>query len=269
MQLAVDMTRRTFLVQAGQGSIALAVLSIAACAPAAIASNEPSRATSTDAAEPSSLGAAASTTPGGSDGPSRSGSGVTWQRANLGFVSAYVLARGGEAAIVDTGVAGSEGTIGEALSAAGLGWDAVGHVIVTHRHGDHAGSIDAVLAKAPSATAYAGADDIPKITAAKPLTPVADGDSVFGLRIVATPGHTLGHVAVLDEVGGLLVAGDALRTTGGTLGGSLPDFTEDAALAKASYTKLGALRFETLLVGHGEPILDGAAAQVAAFAATA
>ena len=76
-------------------------------------------------------------------------------------------------------------------------------------------------------------------------------------------------MAVLDEVGGLLVAGDALRTTGGTLGGSLPDFTEDAALAKASYTKLGALRFETLLVGHGEPILDGAAAQVAAFAAAA
>ncbi len=269
----MDMTRRTFLVHAGQGSIALAVLSIAGCAPAAIASNDPSRATSTDAAEPSSTGAAASTSTGGSDsasdGPSDSGSAVTWQRANLGFVSAYVLARGGEAAIVDTGVAGSEGTIGDALSAAGLGWDAVAHVILTHRHGDHAGSIDAVLAKAPSATAYAGAEDIPKITAAKPLTPVADGDSVFGLRIVATPGHTLGHVAVLDEVGGLLVAGDALRTTGGTLGGSLPDFTEDAALAKASYTKLGALRFETLLVGHGEPILDGAAAQVAAFAASA
>jgi hypothetical protein len=29
------------------------------------------------------------------------------------------------------------------------------------------------------------------------------------------------------------------------------------------------LQFETLLVGHGEPILTGAAAQVAAFAASA
>jgi glyoxylase-like metal-dependent hydrolase (beta-lactamase superfamily II) len=273
MQLAVDMTRRTFLVNAGQGSIALAVLSVAGCAPTAIASSQPSRATSTDAPEPASPGASASASAGASDGasdrPSGSGSGVAWQRANLGFVSAYVLARAGEAAIVDTGVAGSEDAIGDALDAAGLGWDAVGHVILTHRHGDHAGSIDAVLAKAPGANAYAGAEDIPRITALKPITSVTDGDLVFGLRIVATPGHTLGHVAVLDEIGGLLVAGDALRTTGGTLGGSLPDFTEDAALAKASYTKLGALQYETLLVGHGEPILDGAAAQVAAFAAAA
>jgi hypothetical protein len=29
---------------------------------------------------------------------------------------------------------------------------------------------------------------------------------------------------------------------------------------------MGALRFETLLVGHGEPILTGASAQVAALA---
>ena len=269
MQLALDMTRRTFLVHAGQGSIALAVLSIAGCAPAATVSSEPSRAASAGAPEPTSAGASAGAGDGASDEPSGSGSGVTWHRANLGFVSAYVLARAGEAAIVDTGVAGSEDAIGDALGAAGLGWDAVGHVILTHRHGDHAGSIDAVLAKASSATAYAGAEDIPRIAAAKPLKAVADGDSVFGLRIVATPGHTLGHVAVLDEVGGLLVAGDALRTTGGALAGSLPDYTDDAGLAKASVAKLGALRFETLLVGHGEPILDGAAAQVAAFAASA
>ena len=57
---------------------------------------------------------------------------------------------------------------------------------------------------------------------------------VFGLRIVATPGHTIGHVAVLDEVGGILVAGDALGTACGTLAGSNPQFTEDAAQAKAS-----------------------------------
>jgi len=31
--------------------------------------------------------------------------------------------------------------------------------------------------------------------------------------------------------------------------------------------KLGTLTFETLLVGHGEPILKGASAQVAALAA--
>ena len=154
-------------------------------------------------------------------------------------MSAYVLGRGGEAAIVDTGVAGSEGTIGDALSAAGLGWDAVGHVILTHRHRDHAGSIDAVVAAAKDATAYAGAADIPSITTTRPLTAVADGETVFGLRIVATPGHTLGHIAVLDEAGGLLVAGDALRTAEGALAGSNPDFTDDVAQAKASIARGG------------------------------
>jgi amino acid transporter len=37
--------------------------------------------------------------------------------------------------------------------------------------------------------------------------------------------------------------------------------------AKASVVKMGGLTFETLLVGHGEPILQGASGQVAALAA--
>ena len=96
---------------------------------------------------------------------------------------------------------------------------------------------------------------------------MADGDKVFDLRIVATPGHTAGHVAVFDEVGGLMVAGDALGTSSGALEGSSPTFTADPVAAKASVATLGALTFETLLVGHGEPILTGASAQVAALAA--
>ena len=39
--------------------------------------------------------------------------------------------------------------------------------------------------------------------------PLEDGDEVFGLQIVATPGHTAGHVATFDPDSGVLVAGDA------------------------------------------------------------
>jgi hypothetical protein len=39
---------------------------------------------------------------------------------NLGFVSAYLLVRGGEAAVVDTGVTGSDGAISTALTGIGL-----------------------------------------------------------------------------------------------------------------------------------------------------
>ena len=133
---------------------------------------------------------------------------------------------------------------------------------MTHKHGDHAGSIDAVLAAAPGAMAYAGAGDIPAIASPRPLTAVADGDHVLGLRIVATPGHTPGHVSVLDEVAGVLVAGDALRTADGSPGPPNPSFTEDMDLALRSIARLGSLSFETLLVGHGDPIESGASAQV-------
>jgi glyoxylase-like metal-dependent hydrolase (beta-lactamase superfamily II) len=267
---AIDISRRTFLVHAGRGTIALAVLSVAGCGPTATAS--PSLAASASPPpDASSSGGSASEPPPASASappPSSEGGGITWQRANLGFVSAYILARGGEAAVVDTGVPGSEAQIEAALSAAGLGWDAVGHVILTHRHGDHVGSIDAVLAAAPDATAYAGAQDIPAITSPRPLTAVADGEKVFDLTVVASPGHTAGHISVLDEAGGILVAGDALSTSGGNVGDSNAQFTDDMDEAMASIRKLGGLRFETLLVGHGDPILEGASEKVAAFAAS-
>ncbi|MFN8518775.1 MAG: MBL fold metallo-hydrolase [Chloroflexota bacterium] len=193
---------------------------------------------------------------------------MAWQRVNLGFVSAYVLSRGGEAAVVDTGTPGSEGAIGEGLAAAGLGWDAVAHLILTHRHQDHAGSADAVLAAAPLATGYAGAADVGGISVSRPLVPVDDGERVFDLRIVATPGHTAGHIAVLDEAGGVLIAGDALRTEAGAPAAPSPQFTEDMDQALASVAKLAALDFGTLLVGHGDPIEGDASGLVRQLAGT-
>jgi glyoxylase-like metal-dependent hydrolase (beta-lactamase superfamily II) len=270
MQPAIDITRRSFLVHAGRGTIALAVLGVAGCGPSTISSAVPSSSASPGATpEPSGSTQPSASTGGGSSSapPSAASGGVTWERANLGFVSAYILVRAGEAAIVDTGVGGSEGPIHDALVTAGVDWAQVGHVVLTHKHGDHAGSIGAILGSASGATGYAGEADLPNITSPRPLTAVADGETVFGLRIVATPGHTVGHIAVLDEAGGILVAGDALGTSTGKLAGSNPSFTEDAAAAKASVVKLGKLTFETLLVGHGEPILEGASAQVAELAA--
>ena len=72
----------------------------------------------------------------------------------------------------------------------GLDWSAVGHLILTHRHNDHVGSAAEIMEAAPEAAAYAGAEDIPAISVPRPLTPVEDGDRVFDLQIVTTPGHT-------------------------------------------------------------------------------
>jgi glyoxylase-like metal-dependent hydrolase (beta-lactamase superfamily II) len=259
--------RRTFLADMGKGAFALAVFSVAACGPGAIASSQPSRPSPAGSSDPGS--APPSSDPGGSAGappsvpPSSAEGAVTWERVNLGFVSAYVLVRGGEAAIVDAGVADSADAIEDSLTAAGLDWSAVGHLILTHHHGDHVGSAADVLERAPDAAGYAGSEDIPAITVPRPLTAVGDGDEVFGLRIITTPGHTAGSISVLDQVGELVVVGDALRTDGGKPALPGAQFTVDMALAKESIVKLGGLSFETLLVGHGEPLVGGASAAVA------
>ena len=138
---------------------------------------------------------------------------------DLGFVSAYILVRNGEAAIVDTGVTGSAGHIEAGLTSLDLGWSAVGHVILSHLHPDHAGSAAVVMERASAAAGYAGAADLPAIESPRPLIAVGDDDRVFGLSIIETPGHTAGHIAVLDDVAGLLVAGDALNTVDGAVTG--------------------------------------------------
>jgi glyoxylase-like metal-dependent hydrolase (beta-lactamase superfamily II) len=179
-----------------------------------------------------------------------------------GFVSSYIVIRGAEAAIVDTGVAGSAQRIGEVVQEAGLGWDAIRHLIVTHHHGDHAGSVSDVLGSATGATIWAGAPDIPRISSTREITPAEDGSQIFGLRIVATPGHTLGHLSVYDEDTSTFIAGDAINTNGGTLQVSPPQNTADMTLAVESVKKIAALGFERALFMHGDPIESGAAAEI-------
>jgi glyoxylase-like metal-dependent hydrolase (beta-lactamase superfamily II) len=267
---SAQIPRRAFIVDIGRGAVAVAVFGVAACAPA-ISNGGPSA-----EGGPSSGG---SPSPGGSPPPSSDDStspppsgpqsgGMTWERVRLGSVSAYLLVRHGEAALVDTGNPGSANDIEAALDTIGLGWDAVGHVILTHLHGDHIGSTADVMTRAAGATGYAGAPDIPAIDSPRPITAVADGDDVFGLRIVATPGHTAGHVSVFDPLGGILIAGDALNIRDGQVFGANPQFTADMAMANESVKTLATLTFGTLLVGHGDPIASDASAAVAALAAT-
>jgi glyoxylase-like metal-dependent hydrolase (beta-lactamase superfamily II) len=242
--------RRLFLTQIARTTLGVVVMSsLAACA------------TSGEDASAGSERSAAPTT------PSTGGRGaVDWHRVNLGFVSAYVLVRAGEAAVVDTGVEGSADDIEQALTAAGLDWTAVGHVILTHKHPDHVGSAVDVLERAPDATPYAGHADIPAIDAPREVRAVANDDEVFGLQMITTPGHTPGHICVLDRAGGLLVAGDALTGAEGGVAGPNPRFTEDMNTANKSIRKLAGYTYETAVFGHGEPLGTGADAEVAELA---
>jgi len=187
-------------------------------------------------------------------------------RVDLGFVNAYVLIRGKEAAVVDTGTSGNASKIAEVVRTAHLSWDAVRHVILTHYHPDHIGSIGEVLAAAPKATAYAGAADIPQIESPRPLKAVGDKNEVFGLRVIATPGHTPGHICVFDPAGSMLILGDAVNNINNKLTGPNPQYTSDMAQAYQSVKKLAKLTFQRAVFGHGEPIDMGASRAIAKLA---
>ncbi len=189
-------------------------------------------------------------------------------RVNMGFVNAYVLVRGKEVAIVDTGTPNNGSRFADVIRTAGLGWDAVRHVILTHYHPDHIGSMGEVLAAAATATAYAGAADIPQIKSPRLIKAVGDNEEVFGLQIIATPGHTPGHICVLDPAGSLLILGDAMVNINNRLGGPNPQYTVDMTQAHQSVKKLAGITFERALFGHGEPIAKGASREIAKLAST-
>jgi glyoxylase-like metal-dependent hydrolase (beta-lactamase superfamily II) len=252
--------------------MAMAVLSpavLAACgsdgdSAATASANEPSTTTTTAASD--SSGAPSSTdAPGTTVGPEIEGSDLRWARTNLGFVSAYVLARGNSAAIVDTGTEGSAEAIGASLVELGLTYNDVDHLVLTHRHGDHAGSIGAVMEQAVNATVYAGVDDLDGI-AFDTITGLTGGEDIFGFEALSTPGHTDGHMAVIDHDAGLLVAGDAIFIDGDAVIEGPERFFSDVPTSRDTIRNLAQLSFNTLLVGHGEPIHDGADAAVALLA---
>lgn len=283
------LNRRLFLRELGGGGIAIAVLGSAALASCSSAGNvvldggdasatsapaSTAPATTTPAADPTAVpgdATAVTASEPAEDVDAPVDETLRWEQVSFGFVSAYVIARGREVAIVDTGTAGGADQITGALTTLGASWGDVDHVVLTHLHGDHVGGLPDVLDRAPDATAWAGEADVAgiNINSPRPISGLVDGDEVFGLQVIATPGHTPGHIALLDPAGQFLVAGDALNTdSAGLVLGPNPSFTPDMDTANASVQRLAQRQFETVMVGHGPPILTAASDAVVALAQT-
>jgi glyoxylase-like metal-dependent hydrolase (beta-lactamase superfamily II) len=250
--------RRRFLTELGRNTIAVAILGglAAACSKS---SDDAVDVDPTDSLDPQSDDVfVADVSPM-----------LTWSQVSLGNVSAYVLVRGNEAAVVDTGNPGSADQIGETLAALGVTYNDVRHVVLTHRHPDHIGSLPDVLARASSSVAYAGEADIGDISSPIDIRAVGDGDDVFGLQVIETPGHTPGSISLLDVGIGLLIAGDALNgnSDGTAITGPNDRFSSDMATAETSAVKLAGFEFEAAAFGHGNPVTTGADGLVAELAA--
>ncbi|MGI8518799.1 MAG: MBL fold metallo-hydrolase [Acidimicrobiia bacterium] len=269
----IRIDRRIFLARFSKGALAMAVLGAcaddsssttrAASTTSGTTATSASAASSTSASGPSSTAGASSTT-----GAAGAAGAAEFVRIPIDFVSAYLVVRGSEAAVVDTGVTGSEGSIEAALGNVGLDWAAVGHVILTHHHPDHVGSLSAVMDAAAQATGYIGEGDMDKVSGPRELMALAEGNQVFGLEVIGTPGHTVGHISLFDSAASVLVAGDALNGGGSGVEGPNPQFSEDHQQALATVGKMAGVEYETLYFGHGDPVMSGPSGLVAELAAT-
>lgn len=204
----------------------------------------------------------------------------------LGFVNAFVVGTDDGSVLVDAGMPRRAGKIHQGLREAGHDPGALRHVLVTHHHEDHVGSLAALR---EGTTVYVHPADAPKVTGDEPrpgpftgplLRPViavvrrvsgmhrveptsvdrrvTEGDELpGGIRAVHTPGHTAGHLSFLLPDLRVLIAGDAAANLR-RLSTPFPYFTEDMAEAKRSIAKLAELDFDTACFGHGTVLRGGA-----------
>lgn len=209
----------------------------------------------------------------------------------LGVVNAFLIDSDG-LTFIDTGYAKHAQKITEAVQAIGRDPADIRHILVTHCHPDHAGSL-AALKRMTDAPAYMHPTDAAMVRAGKakrPMTPapglvakvlfrlliqpapssiepatieheVQDGDELpiaGGIKAIHVPGQCAGQLAFLWPKRGVLFAADTATNMMG-LGYALGN--EDFAEGKRSLAKIAALDFDVACFGHGKAIVQGASAK--------
>lgn len=207
----------------------------------------------------------------------------------MGYVNAFFIVGEDGLTLVDSGLAKKKDTILSAVAGAGRLPQELGHILITHHHIDHIGSL-AALKEATGAKCYVHPADSPIVRGDEPqpgpnpgsllgklagpllsrMSPpappadvdveVADGEELplaGGIKAVHTPGHTPGHLSFLLPSKNVLFVGDAAANML-RLGLPIGMFTADREQAKESIGKLAALEFDVACFGHGR-VLKGEA----------
>ena len=202
-----------------------------------------------------------------------------FQLTRLGAFNSFLVREEDGLTAVDTNMGGSAPGILAVAQRLGL---PLRRVVLTHSHSDHVGSLDALHALLPGAEVLISAREARLLGGERaldlgerkpgarlrggyvkcstlPTCLLADGERVGSLRVMMTPGHTPGHLALLDERDGTLIAGDALQTQAGVaVSGDLRALFPFPALATwhapsalASARALIGVAPARLAVGHG------------------
>lgn len=82
------------------------------------------------------------------------------------------------------------------------------------------------------------------------------------MRVLHTPGHTAGSVSLYLEERRVLITGDMLISDGRRFYRPLPFPGTDFRAYRQSAERLAQLDFDVACVGHGRPVVGGAAVKV-------
>src|SRR5215469_15054494 len=151
------------------------------------------------------------------------------QLTRMHFVNAFLVREEDGLTLVDTTMGGAADSLVAAATAAGA---PIRRIALTHGHGDHVGSLDAlrerfgaeveVLMPERDARILAGEQQPDgKLPGSWPtVTTIADvrlapGDRVGSLEVIPTPGHSPGHISYLDTRDRSLIVGDVFTAYGG------------------------------------------------------
>jgi hydroxyacylglutathione hydrolase len=197
--------------------------------------------------------------------------------------NAYLVIGEDKTSVIDTGMPGNAKRIAAYVEGLGKNLADIEFIILTHADIDHIGSA-AELQRMTGAKLAIHADDAPilrgkesfksiggplgfifkpamRLMRYHPAEPdiILSADSeIGGFRIVHVPGHTNGSICIYKP-GKVIFVGDALRSDSG--GQPKPPSrisSLDHVKARASLTAISALNFDTLLPGHGAPVIGSA-----------